>query len=84
MLELYLYVGCGYFKAFCTIVHKFLSGKVHFDFSSAYSIDPQTSEITNPYGLHVIPYGKVDLDREEPYYQCYCPGISKPIDQSCD
>ena len=32
MPELYLYVGHGYFKAFCTRVHKFLSDKVHFNF----------------------------------------------------
>ena len=29
-----------YFTDFCTRVHKFLFDKVHFDLSSAYSIDP--------------------------------------------
>ena len=82
--ELYLYVGYGYFKYFCTRVHKFLYDKVHFDFFLAYSIDPQTSDIINPYVPHVIPYVKVELDGEEPHHQCYCPDIVKPTDQSSD
>ena len=57
MPELYLYVGHGYFTAFWSIVHKFLFEKVHFSFSSAYSIGPQTSDATQPDGPHVIPYG---------------------------
>ena len=40
MPELFLYVGNVYFNAFCTRVHKMLSDKVHYAFSSAYSIQP--------------------------------------------
>ena len=81
MPEIYRYVDRGYFKYFCTRVHKFLSDKVHFTFSSAYSIDQQISDVINPYGPHVIPYGKGDLDGKESHHQCYCPGIAKPTDQ---
>ena len=80
--ELYLFVGHGYFTYFFTGVHNFLSDKVHFDFSSAYSIDPHTSDIIHPDGPHVIPYGKGDLDREEPHHQWYRPDIANPTDQS--
>ena len=38
MPELFLYVGNGYFNAFCTRVHKVLSDKISYAFSSAYSI----------------------------------------------
>ena len=40
MPELNLYVGHGYFNVFCTRIHKLLRDKVHYAFSSAYSIDP--------------------------------------------
>ena len=40
MPELFLYVGNGYFNALCTRVHKMLSDKVYYAFSSAYSIQP--------------------------------------------
>ena len=36
----------------------------------------------NPYGPHVIPYGKGELDRKEPHHQWYCPDIAKNTDQS--
>ena len=55
MPELYLYVGHGYLKYFCTRVHKFLSDKVHFAFFSAYFIDSQTSYVINPDVPHIIP-----------------------------
>ena len=84
MSEPFLYVGHGYFKYLCTRVHTFISGKVHFAFSSAYFIYPQTSDIINPDGPHVIPYGEGYLDGEEPHYQWYCTEIAKPTDQSSD
>ena len=68
MSELYIYVGHGYLKALCTRVHNFIYDKVNFTVSSAYSIDPQTSYIINPDGLHVIPYIKGDLDGKEPHH----------------
>ena len=40
MPEIHLYVGHGYFNAFCTRIHKLLREKVHYAFSSAYSIEP--------------------------------------------
>ena len=71
--ELYLYVSHGYFTAFCTRVYKFLSEKVYFAFSSAYSIDPHTSDVINPDGLHIIPYVEGDLDGKEPHHKWYRP-----------
>ena len=68
MPEVYLYVGHGYFTDFCTRVHTFFSEKVHFAFSSAYSIDPQTSDVTNPDGPHVISNCEGDLDSKDPHH----------------
>ena len=84
MPELYLYVGHGYLTDFCTRVHNFLSEKLYLTFSSAYYIDPQTSDIIHPDGPHVIPYGKGYLDSKEPHHQCYCPDIANPTDQYSD
>ena len=82
MPELYIYASHVYFKDFCTIVHKFLSEKVNFNFPSSYSIYPQTSDVINPDLPHVIPYGEVDLDGEVPHHWWYCPEIVKPTYQS--
>ena len=49
-----------------------------------YSIDPQNSDVINPDGPHVIPYGEEDLDVKEPHHRWYRPEISKPTDQSSD
>ena len=46
-----------------------------------YSIDPQNSDVINPDGPHVIPYGKGDLNNKEPHHQWYRPEIAKPTDQ---
>ena len=51
MPEIHLYVGHGYFNAFFTPIQKLLGDKVHYAFSSAYSIDPSAA-ITEP---NVIP-----------------------------
>ena len=51
MPELHIYVGHGYFNAFCTCIHELLRDKVHYAFSSAYSID-LSAAITEP---NVIP-----------------------------
>ena len=82
--ELYLYVSHGYLIAFCTRLHKFFVEKVHFDFYSAYYIDPQTSDATHKYGPHVIPYSQGDLDGMEPHHQWYLPEIENPTNQSRD
>ena len=47
--ELYLYVGKGYFTAFTTRIQSFLGDKVHFAFSSAFSLNPDklpTKDVT--------------------------------------
>ena len=59
-----------------------LSDEVYFDLSSAYSIDPQTSDVINTDGTHIIPYGEGDLEGEEPHHQWYRADISKPTDKS--
>ena len=82
--ELYLYVGHIYFTYFCTIGHKFFFDKFHFDFSSAYYIDPYTLDATHPYGPHAMPYVKGYLYGEEPHNQWYCPEISNITHQSID
>ena len=69
MPELLLYVGHGYFNAFCTRIHKLLSDKVHYAFSSAYSIDPSAAN-TEP---HVIPAMPGDMEGEDTLYQWYSP-----------
>ena len=48
MPELFLYVGIGYFNSFCTRVHKVLSDKISYAFSSAYSIQPTPAAQENP------------------------------------
>ena len=57
MPELHLYVGRGYFNAFCTHIHKLLRDKVNYAFSSAYSIDPSAT-ITEP---NVVPEDQRDI-----------------------
>ena len=84
MPELYLYVVHGYFKAFCTRLHKFLSDKLHFAFYSAYFLYLQTSDVINPDGPNIIPYGDGDLDSEDPHHQWYRPEIAKTTHQSSD
>eukprot|EP00957_Ditylum_brightwellii_P069248 5257212-Ditylum_brightwellii.AAC.1 len=47
--ELYLYVSTGYFNAFTMRIQMFLGDKVHYAFSSAFSLnpDPQIGDPTN-------------------------------------
>ena len=76
MPELHLYVGHGYFNAFCTRIRKSLGEKVNFAFSSAYSIDPQFKTedkvSTKP---AVIPYDTGKLE-EEPLHEWYNPIVN--------
>ena len=92
--ELYLYVGQGYFKAFCTRVRKYFDDQVIHAFSSALSIDPaMDTDMPCPEGD--------DLQNpwEDPPHQWYCPEIvtgtasqapsstnkpTKPNSSSCD
>ena len=53
-------VGHGYFNAFCNRIHKILRDKVHYAFSSAYSIDPGAAT-TEP---HAIPAKPGDIEGE--------------------
>ena len=66
MPELFLYASNGSFNAFCTRVHKMLSDKVHYAFSSAYSIHPTTTaqEPSNP---HLISDEDGELEEDGPY-----------------
>ncbi|KAL7532041.1 hypothetical protein ACHAXR_004390 [Thalassiosira sp. AJA248-18] len=69
--ELYLYVGTGYFTAFTTRVHKFLGDKVHYAFSSAFTLEPQL-QIGDPTNLDAM-LGHEGAVEENPIYQWYCP-----------
>ena len=73
--ELIMYVGHGYFNAFCTRVQKLLGDKVHYAFSSAYSVEPETAAVAKP-NPHIITSEKGDLDNEEPLHKCYNPNPS--------
>ena len=66
MPELFLYVGNVYFNVLCTRKHKMLSDKVHYAFSSAYSIQPTpiAQESSNP---HLISYEDGELEEDGPY-----------------
>ena len=77
MPEIYLYAGHGNSESFCARVHRFISNKVQFAFSSDYSIDPHTSDVLNPDGQHIIPFIKVDFHGKETHPQCYSPDIEK-------
>ena len=84
--ELILYVGHGYFNAFYTRVHKLLGVKVHYAFSSAYSVEPKTVAVAKP-NPHVIPFENGDLENKEPLLQWYTPKPSSkasPTSQSID
>ena len=75
LTELIVYVGHGYFNDFFTCVHNLLGEKVHYTFSSAYSIEPNTVAAT-PSNPHTITFKGEELDDEEPLHQWYCPGTS--------
>ena len=79
--ELVLYVGHGYFSAFCTCVHKLLGDKVHYAFSSAYSTAPKNVAQTTP-DPHVIPYKNGDLDPEDPIHQWYTPETDDKVSKA--
>ena len=68
--ELYLYVGTGYFNAFTTRINKFVGDKIHYAFSSAFSLDPNP-QIGDPTNLEAMigPEG----DKANPISDWYCP-----------
>ena len=70
--ELNLYVGHGYFNAFCTCIHKLVGDKVHYAFSSAFSIDPHTKQKDdNPTKPAIISYDNGKLDDKKPLHEWY-------------
>ena len=71
MPELHLYVGHGYFNAFCTRIHKLLRDKVHYAFSSAYLLDPSAAT-TEPY---VSPAEQGDFAVDDDPNQLYNPPV---------
>ena len=78
MPELRLYVGHGYFNAFCTRIHKLVGEKVHYDFSSAFSIDPYTNKKEEvPTKPAIISYDHGELDDEEPLHEWYNTATNK-------
>ena len=78
MPEINIYVGHGYFNAFCTRIHKLLKDKVHYAFSSDYSIEPNAA-ITEP---NVIPADQGDIEENNNLYQWYCPTAVDTSDPS--
>ena len=81
MLELFLYVGNGYFNAFCTRVHKVLSDKISYAFSSAYSIKPTPKAQENP-SPNLIEYGDGEIEKDSPYSWYTPEADSKHADSS--
>ena len=80
--ELYLYVGTGYFNAFTTRIRKVFNDKVHYAFSSAFSLEPQL-QTGDPTNLEAMlgPEGEQDKN-ENPIYQWYCPETCDSITPS--
>lgn len=70
--ELYLYVGTGYFKAFTTRINKYFGDKVHYAFSSAFTLDPN-SQIGDPANPETMLGPEGDIEDENPIHQWYCP-----------
>ena len=77
--ELHLFVGHGYYNAFCTHIHKFLKDKVHYAFYLADSIDPQI-EMFLPSKPAIISYDNGKWDVEELINEWYHPAIGQPND----
>ena len=48
MPELHLLVVHGYYNALCHCIHNFLKDKLHYAFSSSYSIEPQIEKSVPP------------------------------------
>ncbi len=65
--ELYLYVGQGYFQTFTNRLQKYVGDKVHYAFSSDFTLDP-TVKSSNPTNPKTMLGPKVD-DEENPLYQ---------------
>ena len=78
MHDIHLYDGYGYFTAFFTRIHKFLTDKVHYSFSSAYLIDLSAATTVT----HVIPAKSGDIEGENIIYQWYCPAAEETSDPS--
>ena len=69
--ELYLYAGTGYFNAFTTRIQKVVGDKVHYAFSSAFSVHPD-SKIGDPTNLEAMIGTKGDHG-ENCIPEWYCP-----------
>eukprot|EP00957_Ditylum_brightwellii_P148781 11326828-Ditylum_brightwellii.AAC.1 len=75
--ELYLYVCTGYFKAHTTRIQKFLGDKVHYAFSSAFSLNPDP-QISDPTNLDAM-IGPEGDHEDNPIYQWYCPATCDSV-----
>ncbi|KAL7526219.1 LOW QUALITY PROTEIN: hypothetical protein ACHAXR_003428, partial [Thalassiosira sp. AJA248-18] len=67
-----LVLGTGYFKAFTTRIQRYFGDKVHYAFSSAFSLEP-TLQIGNHTNLDAMIGPEGDTVDENPIYQWYCP-----------
>ena len=79
--ELYLYAGTGYFTAFTTRIRKTFNDKVHYAFSSAFSLEP-TLQTGDPTNLEAMLGPEGDHDDENPISEWYCPVISDTVTNS--
>ena len=71
-------MGHGYFNAFCTRTHKLVGYKVHYVFSSFFSIDPHTNQKANvPTKPAIISYDHGKLDDKEPLNEWYNPATNE-------
>ena len=78
MPELHLYAGHGYFNALCTSIHKLVGEKVHYAFSSAFSINPHTKQNNDvPTKSATISYDHGELDNKETLHEWYHAATNK-------
>ena len=74
--ELYLYVGTGYFQSFTSRLTKYFGDKVHYAFSSAFSLEPDP-KLGDPTNIQTMlgPEGDI-VEDENPISKWYCPETS--------
>ena len=70
--ELYLYVGTGYFEAFTTRIRKYFGDKVHYAYSSAYSLEPELQP-GDPSNMKDMLDPERAFKDENPIHQWYSP-----------
>ena len=76
--ELYLYVGTGYFEAFTTRIQKYFGDKVHYAFSSAFSLEPEL-QTDDPSNLKDMLDPERGFKDENPLHQLYRPETTATV-----